>query len=60
MSYVRTCFSGIHVFQVDMCYDSIRVKGGHALLEKMSCERSCVGGVHVFRMAYLVTCYVYR
>ena len=58
MSYGRTCFSGVHVFQVDMCYESIRVKRGHALLEQMSCGRSCVGGVHVFRMAYLVMHYV--
>ena len=51
-------FSGVHVFQVDMCYESICVKGGHALLERMSCGRSCIGGVHVFRMAYLVMRYV--
>ena len=42
MSYGRKCFSGVHVFQVDMCYESIHVKGGHALLEQMSCGRSCV------------------
>ena len=48
MSYGRICFSGVHDFQVNMCYESIRVKGGHALLEQMSCWRSCVGGVHVF------------
>ena len=41
-----------------MCYESIRVKGGHALLEQMSCGRSCVDGVHVFRMAYLIMCYI--
>ena len=58
MSYGRTCFSGVHVFQFDICYKSIRVKEGHALLEQMSCRRSCVGGVHVFRMAYLVISYV--
>ena len=58
MSYGRTCFSGVHVFQVDMCYESIRVKGDHALLEQMSCGWSCVSGVHVFKMAYLVMRYV--
>ena len=57
MSYGMTCFSGVYVFQVDMCYESIHVKGSHALLEQMSCGRSCVG-VYVFRMAYLVMCYV--
>ena len=35
------CISGVHVFQVDMCYESIRVKGGHALLEQMSWEGMC-------------------
>ena len=58
MSYGRTCFSGVHVFQDDMCYVSIHVKGGRALLEQMSCGRPCVGGVHVFRMAYLAMHYV--
>ena len=58
MSYGRTCFSGVHVFQVDMYYESICIKGSHALLEQMSCGRSYVGGVHVFRMAYLVMRYV--
>ena len=34
------CFSGVHVFQDDMSYESICLKAGHALLEKMSCGRS--------------------
>ena len=41
-----------------MFYESIRAKGGHAMLEEISCGRSCVGGIHVFRMAYLVMSYV--
>ena len=32
MSYGRTCLSGSYAFQDDMCYDSICVEGGHALL----------------------------
>ena len=32
MSYGRTCFSGSYAFQDDMCYDSICVEGGQALL----------------------------
>ena len=32
MSYGRTCFSGSYAFQDNMCYDSICVEGGHALL----------------------------
>ena len=58
MSYGRTCFSGIYAFQDDMCYKSICVEGGHALLYEMSYGRSCIGGVHVFRMAYLTIFYV--
>ena len=31
MSYGRTHFSGVHIFQDDMSYESIHIKGGHAL-----------------------------
>ena len=31
LSYGRTCFSGVHIFQDDMSYESICLKGGHAL-----------------------------
>ena len=41
-----------------MSYESICLKGGHALLKEMSYGRSYVGGVHVFRMAYLTICCV--
>ena len=34
-----------------MSYESICLKGGHALLEEMPYGRSCIGGVYVFRMA---------
>ena len=30
-SYGWLCFSGVHVFQDDMSYESICLKGGHAL-----------------------------
>ena len=53
LSYGLTCFSGVHVFQDDMSYETICLMGGHALLKEMSYGRSCVGGIHVFRMAYL-------
>ena len=58
ISYGRTFFYGVHVFQEDMSYGSICLKGGHALLEKMSYGRSYIGGVHVSRMAYLRICCV--
>ena len=58
MSYGRTCVSGVHVFQDDMSYWSICLKGGHALLEEMSYGRSCIGGVHVFSIVYLTICCV--
>ena len=44
---------GVYVFQDDMYYGNICLKGGHALLEDMYYGRTCVAGVHVFRMAYL-------
>ena len=31
MSYGRIFFSGVHVFQVEMCYESICLEEGHAL-----------------------------
>ena len=61
ISYGRTYFSGVHIFQDDMSYESICHKGGHALLEEMFYGRSCIGGVHVFRMAYhtcVLSCFV--
>ena len=50
---------GEHVFLDDNLYKSICIKGGHALLEKLSYGRLCVGGVHVFEMAYLTMCCVF-
>ena len=41
-----------------MSYESICLKGGHALLKEMSYGWSCVDGVHAFRMAYLTVCWV--
>ena len=43
MSYVRTCFSGVHTSQDDLYYESICLMGGHALLEEISYGRSCIG-----------------
>ena len=44
---------GVHIFQDDMSYGSICLKGGHALLEEIYYRRSCIGRVPVFRMAFL-------
>ena len=51
-------FSGVQVFQDDMSYESVCLKGGHILLEKISYGRSCIGGVHSFRMTYFTICCV--
>ena len=53
MSYGKTSFSGLHVFQGDIYYDSICLEGGHALLLVISYGISSIGGMHIFRLAYL-------
>ena len=54
-------FSGVQVFQDDMSYESVCLKGGHILLEKISYGRSCIGGVHSFRMTfYNMLCFAWR
>ena len=53
MSYRRTCFSEIHVFQDDIPLENICLKIGDTLWDEISYGRSCIDGAHVFRIAYL-------
>ena len=43
-----------------MSLRDICLKGGHALLEELSCSRSCASVVLVFMMALFAICLVFQ
>ena len=53
MSYRRACFSGVHVFQDDLSYESICLMRAYVLRVIMLCRRKYLMGGHVFVSACL-------